>query len=470
MSEQQQHQDLKRSKPDDDGDEKTIEGPPQKIRKVEESSDISTGVAVVSKAPKSKVAVLIGYDGSAYNGSQSQTAPNIITIEDVLFKAIAQTDAISEDNSVDMRKVQWSRASRTDRGVSAVINIMSMKLVLSDNLVDRMNEEIQKIVTEKHLTPLTVYGYTRVVPSFDPRSSCDGRKYLYILPTVAFEPITQLTEAQKQRPEGPKKLDAQAEEISLEELQITGSYAPDYRISAERLNKARQLFNKYKGTHSFHNFTKKGKKGKENSPIRFISNITVGDPYVSQDGIEHLTIVLEGQSFVLNQIRKMIGFVVAITRGHIPEQEFDRIFMKKVNFYIPMAPGDGLILDNLIFKNYNQRHGKLHGIVDTTREDFKDKIENFRQLIFTNVLAKEHNKQVMGRWIYLLPRTVVVDLLQPGMVKGFPDRKQNPEASSSTSVDDAEPTTSTTASDITIADNATTTIPENTTTTIEVEK
>jgi tRNA pseudouridine38-40 synthase len=45
------------------------------------------------------------------------------TIEMLVFKALGEMGAISKDNSTDPKKVDLSRAARTDAGVSAAGNV-----------------------------------------------------------------------------------------------------------------------------------------------------------------------------------------------------------------------------------------------------------------------------------------------------------------------------------------------------------
>ena len=42
----------------------------------------------------------------------------------------------------------------------------------------------------------------------------------------------------------------------------------------------------------------------------------VGHPFVRGD-VEFLSLSIEGQSFMLHQIRKMIGLVIAVVRGYL---------------------------------------------------------------------------------------------------------------------------------------------------------
>ncbi len=51
-------------------------------------------------------------------------------------------DASQRPANEDMHKVQWSRAARTDKGVSAVGQCVSLNLVLGDGMVEAINREL----------------------------------------------------------------------------------------------------------------------------------------------------------------------------------------------------------------------------------------------------------------------------------------------------------------------------------------
>ena len=67
----------------------------------------------------------------------------------------------------------------------------------------------------------------------------------------------------------------------------------------------REVLGKYMGTHSFHNFTS-GIEFGDKKACRFITSFTSEDPFITHD-IEYLRLRVVGQSFILNQIRKMVG-------------------------------------------------------------------------------------------------------------------------------------------------------------------
>jgi hypothetical protein len=76
-----------------------------------------TSGAAESKLVKRKVAIVAGYLGTGYHGVQLNK--DVPTIENELRKAILSVGAMRESNFVDLGKIDWSRSSRTDKGVHA---------------------------------------------------------------------------------------------------------------------------------------------------------------------------------------------------------------------------------------------------------------------------------------------------------------------------------------------------------------
>ena len=72
-----------------------------------------------------KIALFFGYNGDGYQGMQRN--PGAKTIEDDLESAIVKAGGIADSNAGDFNKVHWNRAARTDKGVSAVGQVVSFK-------------------------------------------------------------------------------------------------------------------------------------------------------------------------------------------------------------------------------------------------------------------------------------------------------------------------------------------------------
>lgn len=69
------------------------------------------------KLVKRKVAIVSGYLGSGFHGVQLNKG--VDTVEHELRRAILQAGAMRESNFEDLGKIDWSRSSRTDKGVHA---------------------------------------------------------------------------------------------------------------------------------------------------------------------------------------------------------------------------------------------------------------------------------------------------------------------------------------------------------------
>lgn len=75
------------------------------------------------------------------------------------------------------------RAARTDKGVSAIGQVVSLKMVVGFTDYDVIGS------INKHLPDqIRVLGYTKTTAGFDARKHCDKRRYEYILPVWAFDP------------------------------------------------------------------------------------------------------------------------------------------------------------------------------------------------------------------------------------------------------------------------------------------
>ncbi|CAA22472.1 tRNA/U2 snRNA pseudouridine synthase Lsp1 [Schizosaccharomyces pombe] len=136
-------------------------------------------LVVGEKKPKRKVACLVGYCGSGYHGMQLN--PPSKTIEGDLFDAFVKAGAVSSYNADDPKKVALARAARTDKGVHAAGNVISLKLIMEDEkLIEKVNE---------HLPPsIRLWDVIRTINSFNPRTYCESRIYEYMVPTYAFVP------------------------------------------------------------------------------------------------------------------------------------------------------------------------------------------------------------------------------------------------------------------------------------------
>ena len=103
------------------------------------------------------------------------------TIEGDLFKAFVDAGAVSKANADDPKKSSLVRCARTDKGVHAAGNVISLKLIVEDpDIVAKINA---------HLNPqIRVWGIERTNGSFSCYQHCDSRNYEYLIPSHCFLP------------------------------------------------------------------------------------------------------------------------------------------------------------------------------------------------------------------------------------------------------------------------------------------
>ena len=79
---------------------------------------------------KRKMALLFAYNGSHHQGLQVQTGQTSLrTIEGDLSAAICSAGGMLQSNLERLAKVNWQRTARTDKGVHAAGNLISLNLV-----------------------------------------------------------------------------------------------------------------------------------------------------------------------------------------------------------------------------------------------------------------------------------------------------------------------------------------------------
>ncbi|KAJ2485819.1 tRNA pseudouridine synthase 1 [Coemansia sp. RSA 2050] len=336
------------------------------------------------RKPKRRVALMLGFCGTEFQGMQVN--PNARTIEGDLFKALCEAGAVSVENATNQQKVQLQRAARTDKGVHAAGQVVSLKMIVEDpDIVEKVNAKL--------CDQIRVWGFVRVVQSFNAKTMCDSRVYEYLLPTyVLMEPS-----------ESNLRL---AQTVALEERRIPETKAEDmkakreFRVPPEKLQFVRDAFAKYKGTHDFRNFTVTRGCTESNS-MRHMHWFEVSDPMII-DGSEWLSLKVKGQSFMLHQIRKMVGLVILMTRAGAPLRLMDALFGKESRVNVPKAPSLGLLLESPVFDGYNSRADKqVQGVTNpVTFEPYQKAIDEFKQrFIYDAIIRTETAECVFDGWV-----------------------------------------------------------------------
>ncbi|KAL4250199.1 tRNA pseudouridine synthase TruA family protein [Abortiporus biennis] len=368
------------------------------------------------RLPKRHCAILLGFCGAGYNGMQIQT--NARSIENVLFDTLVKIGAVSQDNADNPAKSNLNRAARTDAGVHAAGNVVSMKIITAPagvtNLVERINEELPQ--------DIRIWGITRVQNSFQARASCDSRKYTYFFPSYLLIPPKpgsglHRTFSQQTSSE-PSTVHPFWDGISSESThQEDLERKRRYRIDSAAVECLREISKKFLGSHNFHNFTV-GREFSDRSNMRFMKNIEIADPVVYGD-TEWIAVVIHGQSFMLHQ-RKMISALVLACRTGTPGQVIEEMYGPRMVF-VPKMPALGLLLEYPIFETYNKKIGAVNGKLASDDpeyrppidfEQYRDKIDQFKtEYIYSNMRGAEDRLGVFDAWIRMVDCYAGNDLL-----------------------------------------------------------
>ncbi|RDA92064.1 hypothetical protein CP533_0981, partial [Ophiocordyceps camponoti-saundersi (nom. inval.)] len=413
-------------------------------------------IAAETRRPKRKVAVMIGYAGTGYKGMQVNGDEP--TIERDLFQAFIDAEAISKANADDPRKSSLARCARTDKGVHAAGNVISLKLIIEDaDVVANINAHLPD--------QIRVWGIQRTNNTFNCYQYCDSRWYEYLLPSYCLLPphphtflgrkLVELAneygttdelntanadvvdfwssvENEVVRPildaldpdvraavlerahannddadvaivSAPETNDDDADNaVTDDDADYVVVTAPEantdesppplppppppppesvkpknsrqlgpvdfalrdikaayvtakrrYRISPERLGRLQAALDRYLGTNNFHNYTVQKPYG-DPSSRRHIKSFVANPEPILIGGTEWLSLKVHGQSFMMHQIRKMVGMATLLVRCGTPLDRINDSYADR-KLAIPKAPGLGLLLERPVFENYNRR-------------------------------------------------------------------------------------------------------------------
>jgi len=163
------------------------------------------------------------------------------------------------------------------------MNVISCKLLKrTENPEDEIKQKLNEILPKD----IHIYKLIEMSNSFNAKNNSNNREYHYILPTFALQP--RLLE---------KKI----------ECENIDDYVCDYsyKLTPEFHEKIKTVCAKFKGMKKYHNFTKKT-NFKDDCAKRLIYEFSCNE-LITFDKFECIKFKIIGQSFLYNQIRKMVG-------------------------------------------------------------------------------------------------------------------------------------------------------------------
>lgn len=323
-----------------------------------------------------KSALIFAYLGAGFQGMQRNPGAN--TVEGTLEEALRHSGCVENADECDFSKLSWSRAARTDKGVSATGQVVAFRM--REDVAEEPEENIVNRINSNLPRGLRTFGCLLTTSSFNARTACDSRKYEYVAPLYVFDPSAYRSKALQ------------------ESLKISQKreYDPDFTFDSSMKQRFNGLLYKFVGTHNFHNFTVRASPT-DASVTRYIMDFQCGDPFTI-DGMQCVPITVHGQSFMLHQIRKMVGTAIAVIRGDVSESRIDLALASRAQVTTPMAPETGLFLAETHFRGYNRKWGSYKAKIDVSA--YSEQIAKFKwEFIYPHLVQIERKEGVYAHWL-----------------------------------------------------------------------
>ena len=302
---------------------------------------IREGSGEPSQTKKRHMALLFGYQGTGYFGLQSQRAegtPGQPTISDVLRQGLLHSGAILHTNFSPLTRTKWSLASRTDKGVHAARASVSFKMETLDSQVEpfgvgecddggvgqRMQLTVEALeAINAHLPPeVQLFGGATVRKSFDSRECASSRTYEYLLPRSMLDGMTVSEfDAVMREFEGSQKVHNFCSGLRRQ----AGQWEYDGESWPLALDP----------------------RPRQSVAYRSVMRCGVRRT-LTVKGEDYLVLEISGVSFMLHQIRHMVGTGLAIAHGLVPHDILPLALRSPLEINIsPLAPATGLLLDEV---------------------------------------------------------------------------------------------------------------------------
>ncbi|EEF35272.1 pseudouridylate synthase, putative [Ricinus communis] len=284
-----------------------------KKKTIEKNSGHAT--TIMNHHLKRYVALKVMYFGQRFYGfsSEGQMDP---TVESEIFKALERTRLLIGDK----KEIQYSRCGRTDKGVSAVGQVIALLLRSKVKDIDEIGKVFGETASQKHSegeidyvrvlnrvlpNDIRIIGWCPVPNDFSARFSCLSREYKYFF---------------------------RGDNLNLLAMESAGK--------------------KFIGEHDFRNFCKMDAMNVHNYR-RNITSFEISPCHERYEGNQLFAIKIRGSAFLWHQVRCMVAVLFMIGQGlespDVIDVLLDTVRTPRKPQY-PMAPEIPLVLHSCDFE------------------------------------------------------------------------------------------------------------------------
>lgn len=340
-------------------------------------------------------------DCEAFEKRQNEVSIFWIEVEDQHIKPIL--DRLNPATRQIVLKALYNGDMKTARKPASTKTVKAGDL---ENQASINTEILEELNSE---TPVSANGDTNAVVNKDVEKSLDQTSAIPETKddNISIKPLIANDENSQTENSGPKDLtlskdkDHEVEglgkatkdlpDLELAIRQLKAAYIAAkkaYRIHPDRLARVRSALSQFVGSRNFHNYTV-DKKFVDPSAKRFIKSFIVQDAPIVTNGTEWLSLKVQGQSFMMHQIRKMVSMAALVVRCGCHERRLQDSYMKE-KISIPKAPGLGLLLERPVFDVYNQHSEDQQGRKTIDLHKYEKEMQEFKQReIYDRIFREE---------------------------------------------------------------------------------